>query len=175
MNFAFLLSRQYRLVMDFNSIEFYTIAFILAIALVALLFRQKQWHPAQTHIVPLDLNKTDLQVDRDDKKELLPAKLRLTALDDGKVMVERENIPLREEETVNLIATVVDDKITIEEKKGMVAALGGREFYSNGCQTLAFIPADKVYIRYESAVAGRWAKFAFLNREGNKVEHELAI
>ena len=161
--------------MDINSVEFYTIALLVAVALIALLMRQREPEAARTHIVPLDLEPTGEEVPRDDNATPRPTHLRLTALADGKVALERDALPLRAQETVNLVATVIDDKVTIEEKKGMTAVFNSQEHYYNGSQTLTFLPFEKVYIRYESQVTGRWAKFAFLNREGNSYERELTI
>ena len=77
-------------------------------------------------------------------------------------------------ETVNLIATIIDDKLTIEEKKGKVSGLGGREEAYTGRVTLDFIPSgSKMYVRYDSSVTGQWCKFAFKNVARNHVEHEL--
>ena len=161
--------------MDINSVEFYTIALLVAVALIALLLRQREPGAARTHIVALDLEPTGEDVPRDDNATPKPTTLRLTALADGKVTLERDSMPLRAQETVNLVATVIGDKVTIEEKKGMTAVFNSQERYYTGSQTLTFLPLEKVYIRYESQVTGRWAKFAFLNREGNKLERELNI
>lgn len=128
--------------------------------------------PAKTYVAKLNLTPTGEEMPRDDDAPLPPATLRLTATADG-VVIERSGLPLREGESVALTVTVIDDKVTIEERKGQVAALGGHEAFYNASQTVDFLPLEKIYIRYESRVAGKWAKFAFLNREGNSVEHQL--
>ncbi len=154
--------------MDFTSVEFYTIAFFIAIALVGFFMKQKKTAPATSVISSLNL---------------VPApsgpagisRLRLAAHDDGSVTIEREGLLLCEGETVNLIATVIDDKITIQEKKGMTSAFGGKESVYNGhIDVTFFLENNKNYLRYESSVAGQWCKLSFVNSPGNKVEKDLS-
>lgn len=159
--------------MDIHSIEFYVLAFMVAVALVALLLGQRKQMPAVTRIVELPLGEPGDMVPINDAAPVKPSTLRLTARSGGMVTIERTAIPLHDGETVNLIATIIDDKITIQEKKGMVAAFGSREQYYDGSVDVDFFPFEKVYVRYESQVNGQWSKFSFLNREGNTVAHDL--
>ena len=154
--------------MDFTSIEFYTIAFFLAMAFVGLFVKQKKIAPAKSVISSLDLVPAPSQ-------QSGTSLLRLQANDDGSVKIEREGLLLCDGETVNLIATIVDDKITIQEKKGKISAFGGKESVYNGHVDVTFFPEDnKSYLRYESSVAGQWCKLAFVNSPGNKVEKDLS-
>ena len=155
--------------MDFTSIEFYTIAFFLAMAFVGLFLRQKKTAPATSVLISLDLAAAPQQ-----QKEGT-SKLRLLARDDGSVTIEREGLILSEGETVNLITTIIDDKITIQEKKGKISAFGGKEGVYNGhVDVTFFLENNKNYLRYESSVAGQWCKLAFNNYPGNKMEKDLS-
>lgn len=152
--------------MDFTSIEFYTIAFFLAMAFVGLFVRQKKTAPATSVISPLNLTPSQQEG---------TSKLRLRANDDGSVTIEREGLLLCDGETVNLIVTIIDDKITIQEKKGKISAFGGKESVYNGqVDVTFFLENNKNYLRYESSVAGQWCKLAFVNSPGNKVEKDLS-
>lgn len=152
--------------MDFTSIEFYTIAFCVAMGLVGFFLGQKRIKPATSRINALELEKQD--------NAATSNTIKLTANDDGTVTIERTGFNLVDGETVNLIATIADDKLTIEEKKGKASALGGREESYTGRVTVDYFPVDnKVYVRYDSSVTGQWSKFSFKNRARNSVEHEM--
>lgn len=154
--------------MDFTSIEFYTIAFFLAMAFVGLFVKQKKIAPAKSVISSLDLVPAPSQ-------QSSISLLRLQANDDSSVTIEREGLLLCDGETVNLIATIVDDKITIQEKKGKISAFGGKESVYNGhVDVTFFLENNKNYLRYESSVAGQWCKLTFLNSPGNMIEKDLS-
>ena len=137
-------------------------------ALVGFFVKQKSTKPATSVICSLDLVPAPQQPDG-------ACRLRLRAHDDGSVTIEREGLLLCDGETVNLIATVIDDKITIQEKKGKVSAFGGKESLYNGHAVVTFfLENNKNYLRYESSVSGRWCKLAFINSPGNKVEKDLS-
>lgn len=156
-------------IMEFNSIEFYTIAFSVAMVLVGFFLTQKKIKPATSRLNAFQLSKCE-----ESDGETAEGKLKFTACDDGRVEIERTGLQLVDGETVNLIATIIDDKLTIEEKKGKASALGGREESYTGSLTVDYIPADgKVYVRYDSSVTGQWCKFSFRNRPGNVSEHEM--
>lgn len=153
--------------MDFTSVEFYTIAFFVAMALVGFFVSQKKRFPASSYLAALELEPSPQDGPND-------SKLSLTAHDDGSVTIVREGILLSDGETVNLIATKIEDKITISEKKGKVSAFGGKEGMYDGHVDVTFFPVgNKTYLRYESSVAGQWCKLAFINSPGNKVEKDL--
>lgn len=157
--------------MDFTSIEFYTIAFCVAIGVLCFFLGQKRTKPASSYIHSLDLKKDDEAESTPDNSSGL---LKLTADDEGLVTIERTGLQLVEGETVNLIATVIDDKLTIEEKKGKASALGGKEESFSGSVTVDyFLPNNKLYVRYDSSVSGQWCKFAFTNFPGNTAEHVM--
>lgn len=137
-------------------------------ALVGLFVKQKKNEPATSALCSLDLDPAPLQ-------QPATSLLRLTANDNGTVTIEREGLPLCDGETVNLIATIIDDKITIQEKKGKISAFGGKESVYNGHTDVTFfLENNKNYLRYESSVAGQWCKVAFVNSPGNKVEKDLS-
>ncbi len=157
--------------MDFTSIEFYTIAFVVAMTLVGFFLKQRSIKPASSFINAFELEKTGTVEESDLAK---PGRLTLTAGTNGTVTFERTGLRLADGETVNIIATVIDDKVTIEEKKGKVSAFGGREdMYTGRVDVKFFLPNNKVYVRYDSSVTGQWAKFSFKNLPGNAATHEL--
>lgn len=156
--------------MDFTSIEFYTIAFCVAMGLLGFFLGQKRTKPASSHIDALDLEPAAADSEQD------TGTIKFTAAADGSgaVTIERRGMRLVDGETVNLIATIVDDKLTIEEKKGMVSAFGGSGRMMDGKVVVDYIPADvKVYVRYESSVTGQWCKFAFKNTPRYFIEREM--
>ena len=150
--------------MDFTSIEFYTIAFFVAMGLVGFFMGQKKTKPASSHIDALNI---DIAVD-----ESQQGTVKLVACNDGKVRIERKGLILNEGESINLIGTIIDDKITIEEKKGQVVPTGKESLYQ-GEVTVDYFPPGKVYVRYESSATGQWCKLAFDNHNRNYVEKEM--
>ena len=153
--------------MDFTSIEFYAIAFCVAMGLVGFFLSQKRIKPATSRINSLELERFDGEVGD-------MGTIKLVANTDGTVTIERTGLHLVDGETVNLIATIIDDKLSIEEKKGKASALGGREDNYNGHAVVDYFPVDnKMYVRYESSVTGQWSKFSFKNSAHNSVEHEM--
>lgn len=157
--------------MDFTSIEFYTIAFCVAMVLVGFFLKQKRVGAASSAVVALELERLDGEPSGASDQASL---VTLKANADGTVTMGRTGLQLIDGETVNLIATLVDDKLTIEEKKGKVAAAGGTEGRYTGHATLGCFPAEtKVYVRYDSSVTGQWCTFSFKNTPRNKAQHEL--
>lgn len=137
-------------------------------AFVGVFVRQKKALPATSVLCSLDLTPAPQQPQG-------TSRLRLTAHADGSVTIEREGLLLCDGETVNLVATIIDDKVTIEEKKGKISAFGGKESAYNGhVDVTFFLENNKNYLRYESSVAGQWCKLAFNNIPGNKVEKDLS-
>ncbi len=136
-------------------------------ALVGFFVKQKATTPAASVLSSLNL----VAAPQHDGA----SRLRLLAHDDGSVTIEREGLILSEGETVNLITTIIDDKITIQEKKGKISVFGGKEGVYNGhVDVTFFLENNKNYLRYESSVAGQWCKLAFNNYPGNMVEKDLS-
>lgn len=141
----------------FHSIEFYTLALLVAFALLALIFGQRDQATPSTYIQALDL-----EPGGDENSELT-----LTALDDGTVRLLRTGMMLQEGDTVNVVATVGDGKLHMVEKKGRKAPLTGAEQLTCGSLLLKFLKEQDYEVRYESEVTGDWRLFNFVNRGGN--------
>ncbi len=139
--------------MDLNSPEFYTIAFVVAMALVALLMGHREKGPASTHIM-------QLATTADGDNECDDDTLRLRHLGGGKVLISREGLMLAPEETVNLVFTIRDAECTILEKKGVKRrnVIGEP---AKGEVAVKFLRPMKYHIRYESQVTSRWASFTY--------------
>lgn len=155
--------------MDFTSVEFYTIAFCVAMGLVGFFLGQKSVKPATSYITALDIEPQD-----EDSTDKTSSIIKLSSKEDGTVTINRMGVHLVEGETINIIATLIDDKLTIEEKKGKASALGGRESLFSGHVDVDFFPqGKKVYVRYDSSVTGQWCKFSFKNTPRNFIEREM--
>ena len=95
--------------MDFNSPEFYTIAFVVAMALIALLMGKREKRPPSTYIV--QLTTTPASAEEDDV-------VTIEAVDGGRIRITRTGIMVVPEDTVNLVITIQEDNCTIIEKRG---------------------------------------------------------
>lgn len=136
--------------MDFNSPEFYTIAFVVAMALVALLMGRREKQPPSTHIV--QLMTVPAVGDREDVVFMEP-------VDGGKVRVSREGLALCAEETVNLVITIQEDVCSIVEKKGVKRRGSMPEPVTGEALLKCLRPGNKYRIRYESQLTSAWASF----------------
>lgn len=145
---------------DVHSIEFYGLSLVMAMGLLALLFKQKKRQPASTHIVELTLD-TGIEVAQGEDT------LTLQSLDNGQLLVTRRPLPLAQGETVNLVATIIDDSIHIVEKRGAFALPGSRTAPRQGQRALDFVAVRRWAMRYDSEITGRWAKFTYTHRDGN--------
>lgn len=138
--------------MDLNSPEFYTLAFVVAMALVALLMGHREKGPASTHIVQLSTTPAEEEADDDT--------LRMSRVDGGRVLISREGLMLGDEETINLVFTIRDDECTILEKKG-IKRRGVIGVPCKGEVAVKCLRPMKYHIRYESQVTSRWATFTY--------------
>lgn len=136
--------------MDLNSPEFYTLAFVVAMALVALLMGHRDKGPASTHIVQLLTTPAEREADDDT--------LRMKNVGGGRILISREGLMLGEDETVNLVFTIRDDECTILEKKG-VKRRGTVGVPVKGEVKVKCLRPIKYHIRFESQVTSRWASF----------------
>ena len=137
--------------MELNSPEFYTIAFVVAMALIALLMGSREKRPPSTYIVQLQTVAADDDTAADE--------VRIEPMGDGNLNVHRTGITLGEVETVNLVITVQEEHCTIVEKKG-VKRRGTAQIPVIGEAVLKCLRPDTKYrVRYESQLTSSWATF----------------
>ena len=140
--------------MDLNSPEFYTLAFVVAMALVAMLMGTRDKGQASTHIFQLMTSPLEDDESSDDDKLLMRNE------GNGKVLIHRQGMTLGDEETINLVFTIRDDDCNILEKKG-VKRRGVVGVPVQGQVTVKCLRPIKYHVRYESQVTSRWASFTF--------------
>lgn len=138
--------------MDLNSPEFYTIAFVVAMALVALLFGRREKLPPSTYIVQLATVPADEEADDF---------LSMEPMDGGRIRVMRTGLTLGAEETINLVITIQEDHCTIVEKKGVRRRRAVLEPVLGETTLKCLRPGLKYHIRYESQITSAWASFTY--------------
>lgn len=141
--------------MDLNSPEFYTLAFVVAMALVAMLMGTRDKGQASTHIFQLMTSPVEGDDESADDDKLL-----MRNEGNGKVLIHRQGMTLGDEETINLVFTIRDDECNILEKKG-VKRRGVVGVPVQGQVTVKCLRPIKYHVRYESQVTSRWASFTF--------------
>ena len=146
----------------FHSIEFYTLALLVAFALLALIFGQKDKSPASTYIKALDL--------QDGNGE--DSMLELLSHDNGDLELRRTGMQLRQDDTVNLVVTLGDGELRVVEKKGLIGQ-AGTELDKCGSVLLGFVREGRYEMRYESDVTGQWRLFSYTHKPGNSKKIEL--
>ena len=141
--------------MDLNSPEFYTLAFVVAMALVAMLMGNRDKGQASTHIFQLITSPVEGDDESTDDDTLL-----MRNEGNGKVLIYRQGMTLGAEETINLVFTIRDDECNILEKKG-VKRRGVAGTPVQGQVTVKCLRPIKYRVRYESQVTSRWASFTY--------------
>ena len=140
--------------MDITSVEFYTLAFVVAMALVALLMGRREKNPPSTYIVQL-VTSPDDDADAEDSVSLQPTET-------GKaVLLKRSGIALAPEDTVNLVITIQEDTCNIVEKKGRKSRGKGimGDPVTGEATVKCLHPGCKYRMRYESQLNSTWATF----------------
>lgn len=138
--------------MDVNSVEFYTLAFVVAMSLIGFLMSRSEKKPPSTLIVPLEtIPSTDINQDT----------LTMEVIEEGRVALQRTGLSLGNEETINLVITIQEDHCSIIEKKG-VKRRGSVGQPVSGKAVLSCLRLGCRYrMRYESQLTSAWATFTF--------------
>ena len=137
--------------MDITSVEFYTLAFVVAMALVALLIGKKEKQPPSTYIVQLTTTEPADQGTDIDTVILQPS--------GDAVLLKRTGIEVSPEDSVNLVITIQQDYCTIVEKRGRKSKGRARQTMDGEAVLKCLRPYRKYRIRYESQLNSTWAKF----------------
>ena len=151
--------------MDIHSVEFYVLALFVAFALMGVIFGRSDRSPARTHLAAYDIEPDAEAHDADDHW------LRITGQPGGTVCLERQGLELAPGETVNLVATIIDDKLTIVEKRGLAG--DGEAVPCRASVVVDWMPGQRMHIRYESELTGEWGMTTFANRETARKQCQL--
>ena len=138
--------------MDVNSVEFYTLAFVVAMTLIGLLMSRSEKKPPSTHIVQLDTSPA-----QDDDQDALT----MEVIDGGRVSLQRTGLSIGSEETVNLVITIQEDHCAIIEKKGIKRRGSIGQPVSGQAVLTCLRPGNRYRMRYESQLTSAWATFTF--------------
>lgn len=139
--------------LDVTSIEFYTLAFVVAMALVGFLIGSSQKDPPSTYILQLLTSPSQETSDAGNT-------LFIECIEEGVFLFKREGLSLAPGETVNLVFTLRGEECTIVEKKGK-RCRGVEEDPVAGCATVRCLRFGRKYrIRYESQLTSTWASFS---------------
>ena len=141
--------------MEINSIEFYVLALFVAFALIGLIFGRIDRSPARTHIEAMTLSEEQPDAEH---------QVTFVTNNDGTVTITQQGLELKPGDTVNLIATIIDDKVKLVSKRG-VDSRQGDPVAMSASATVKFLPNDRIHIRYESEITGEWCVCSFVNRE----------
>lgn len=152
--------------MDINSVEFYTIAFVVAMALIALLMGRSEKQPPSTYFVQLVT--AAASGEEDDI-------VRFEPLEDGRVCIRRSGLMLGPEETINLVFTIRDEQCHIVEKKGIKRRGSNGEPVAGEATVKWLRPNLKYRIRYESQVTSTWARFSFDTSSSKPIQVNLTF
>lgn len=149
--------------MDIHSVEFYVLALFVAFALVGLIFGRSDRSPARTYIESMDVS--------DDIADA-PHEVTLVSQPDGLVTISHRGLELKPGDTVNLVATIIDDKIKLVLKRG-VNSPTGEPVPVKATVSVKYLPNERIHVRYESEFTGEWTVFTYTNREGQQRTSEL--
>lgn len=160
-----------------NSPEFYTIAFVVAMALLAMFLGHREKQPPSTYIVPLTTTPDDKEEttgqsefsesgcpQTSQKNQMLIEQVRPDVLcmepqDGSRVLLSRTGLTLGDEETINLVITIQEDHCTIIEKKGLKRRKAVPRPVTGEATLKCLRPGMKYHVRYESQLTSTWASF----------------
>jgi len=137
--------------MDFSSIEFYTLAFVVAMAVLGFLMGKRDKGLACTHIVQLSVSSADKPDEADS--------VSLTLQDDGSILLSRTGLRLGEGETINLVITITGNQCLMVEKKGIKQRRAARQPIHASVELTCLPMNEPLRVRYESQLTTRWAMF----------------
>ena len=148
----------------FYSLEFYTLAIVVAIVIVGLLCRPSNLAPARSYICALKN-----YYSCDEEKESIKVFVNGTTLS-----LVRYGIMLRLEESAHLVCNVNGDKIEIKEKKSETK-MSGEERPAECEAELSFLKRGKYAVRYESDITGKWCTFTLIVSDSFTTHKELKL
>lgn len=160
---------------DLNSPEFYTIAFVVTMALLVLFFGHREKQPPSTYIVQLNTSPVEQEGTSEQSESSTSGNnaisqslaveaesedvLIMEPIGGGHVQVHRTGLALGDEETVNLVITVQEDQCTIIEKKGIKRRRAVPQAVTGEATLKCLRPGTKYRVRYESQLTSAWASF----------------
>ena len=159
---------------DLNSPEFYTIAFVVAMAMLAFFFGHREKRPPSTYIVQLTTTPVEKEETTDQSEfpqgdshhnaQLLAEEesedlLIMEPIGGGRIQVHRTGLALGDEETINLVITVQEEQCTIIEKKGVKRRRAVPQPVTGEATLKCLRPGTKYRVRYESQLTSAWASF----------------
>lgn len=151
----------------FRSTEFYCLAIVVAIALLGLLLQQPPQKPAETYIARLQLALAET---------LDYEMLCLCVMPDGSILLEHRGIRAPEDVSINLVAELKGDRVTIVEKPvGRMSASGAGDVAWCGIANLRFFGTGRTAVRFESEVTGAWCTLSLLNVEGFSTSSRMSL
>lgn len=173
---------------DLNSPEFYTIAFVVAMAMLAFFFGHREKRSPSTYIVQLTTTPVEKE-DATDQSESSASDSRQNAqllsdeesedllimeqIGGGRIQVSRTGLALGDEETVNLVITVQEEQCTIIEKKGIKRRRAIPQPVTGEATLKCLRPGTKYRVRYESQLTSAWASFTLDTASPNPINISL--
>ena len=159
---------------DLNSPEFYTIAFVVAMAMLAFFFGHREKRPPSTYIVQLTTTPVEKEETTDQSEfpqgdshhnaQLLAEEesedlLIMEPIGGGRIQVHRTGLALGDEETINLVITVQEEQCTIIEQTGVKRRRAVPQPVTGEATLKCLRPGTKYRVRYESQLTSAWASF----------------
>ncbi len=144
----------------FNSIEFYTLALVVAFSLLGLIFSPKKVEAATLRIEPIFLRPCH------GSQPAAEGTLTLSTGDDGVITVTHTGFTASADDLFNLAVTVTGDHVQLEEKKGY-AGHGTDQSLWIAQARIEGLAGKQMAWRWESEVTGQWCRFEYTAIEGN--------
>ena len=139
----------------------YTVALVVAFALLGVIFSRPETEPATTSIVSIDLHYDMPTVNH----------LSLTCVDNGYILFRHSALSMHEGESAHLVITTIGEKVKIVEKRGVTTT--GNETAATAIATIDCLAQRRFVCRFDSEITGQWCTFNLTNVDGKCVEPEL--
>ncbi len=147
--------------LEFMTILGYTLALVVAIAILGAIFSRDIDVPDFQNIQPLDFTPSQAN-------EPL---LSLACIDDGIVLLSHEPLPMGPQDTAHLVVTKTKHNVLIREKRGDTHP--GDKTAMKGTSLITCLPAQTFQVRFESEVTGQWATCTLTCTQGTRVTPTL--
>ncbi len=139
----------------------YTLALVLAIAMLGAIFSRDIDTPDFQNIIALEIAPT----------EVTEPQMSLRCIDDGIIIFSHEPLQMSPQDTAHLVVTKTKQAVLIQEKRGETAPC--EKISTKATAVITTLPAQTFTVRFESEITGQWASCRLTCTQGTQVTPAL--
>ena len=143
----------------FSSVEFCTIAIVVAAAIIGFLIKPKEQSPAFTYIFSADIDSANPTNSESCNF------VKIISLADGTMLMRRHNVMLPDGASCHITADIVGDKLRITEKHSFFSAPLAESPHDISVK-IDCLKTKRYHLRYDIPDAGLWGVAQITNLDG---------